>query len=339
MAATYIEVLDPNNGEPLRVNLSNGALLISSIDDAFRGVFGLKYLDVTDGAKYVVSTDPTNQVFLAPEGGWGNKIYELVHLPNRSASVAPDPVEHRPISPWQPKLGNKPLLEDVEKYCFYLKIDKFVTCVTRINKSYFATFRHLVHDKFELNNKNTIYSDDGTFFQATIVYINDHWDFILFKSDVEVNGDGPPISRSFDLGVGIILYGRGNDKSTLGPQSGKIYSVEDVYGQNGCLATFLVGTIKNSEGDSGGAVFDSRGLLAMNIGNTYFSDRPSSIAVNKAAYFNPFNYMVVARSILSVIDELEKPSCDKKENIQPTPIPSIIDKMFKSPPTKKTKHT
>ena len=55
MAATYIEVLDPNNGEPLRVNLSNGALLISSIDDAFRGVFGLKYLDVTDGAKYVVS--------------------------------------------------------------------------------------------------------------------------------------------------------------------------------------------------------------------------------------------------------------------------------------------
>jgi len=40
----------------------------------------------------------------------------------------------------------------------------------------------------------------------------------------------------------------------------------------------------------------------MNIGNTYFSDRPSSIAVNKAAYFNPFNYMVVARSILSVID-------------------------------------
>jgi len=64
----------------------------------------------------------------------------------------------------------------------------------------------------------------------------------------------------------------------------------------------LVGTIKNSEGDSGGAVFDSRGLLAMNIGNTYFSDRPSSIAVNKAAYFNPFNYMVVARSILSVID-------------------------------------
>jgi len=63
----YVEVLDPTDGEPVRVNLSNGALLISSIDGLFRGSFGLKYSD--GGVKYGVS-----YVYLI------SKVYLLLYL-------------------------------------------------------------------------------------------------------------------------------------------------------------------------------------------------------------------------------------------------------------------
>ncbi|CAK5076183.1 unnamed protein product [Meloidogyne enterolobii] len=205
-------------------------------------------------------------------------------------------------SPWLPSSVNGPLLGDVKKYCFFIKIDNLTTCVTRIHKSYFATFRHNEHKKFIWGNEQLIYSDDGSHFLATVVYINDHWDFILFKADTDVKGDGPPISHSVRAGDEIILYGRGKDGSITGPQQGSIHSHEEIFGENDVYAKFLVGTIQTNDGDSGGAVFDSKGLLAMNVGRTFFPDHPQSIATNKAAYFNPFNFMVLASSMISVVD-------------------------------------
>ncbi|CAK5090160.1 unnamed protein product [Meloidogyne enterolobii] len=327
MAAQYVEVCDPN-GEPLRVNLSNGALLISSIDDAFRGVFGLKYKDKSTGAKYAVQTDPINQVFLAPPGGWGNKTFELVPLPNRSASVTPD----RPASPWLHVQRELPLIDSVSEFCFYLKKEvssdkenepkkEVKTCVTRINKRYFATFYHDLHKDFEEGNVVEIFSNDDKAFKATCKFKNTLWDFILFKSNEDVKGDGPHIFDVFYPGERIILYGRATDDGRLAPQEGIINSLEG-YWDGKKHATFLMGTIKTNRGDSGGGVFNHSGLLGISVGNTPFEDFPYSQAAREAAEFNSRNYIISAKDLAAAAEQVE--GTRKKEVHQPRPGPPPI---------------
>jgi len=100
MAAQYVYVRDPSDDKIMEFPVSNdGTLPVYLINNTFNGFFGLKYNNEVTGFKravlyvYLISicifatlfrTDPINQVFLAPEGGWDNKIFELVHSPSRS---------------------------------------------------------------------------------------------------------------------------------------------------------------------------------------------------------------------------------------------------------------
>uniref|UniRef100_A0A915ME79 TAR DNA-binding protein 43 N-terminal domain-containing protein n=1 Tax=Meloidogyne javanica TaxID=6303 RepID=A0A915ME79_MELJA len=232
MAAQYVYVRDPNDGEPVEFTVSNdGTLPVYSINNTFKGFFGLKYNNEATGFKRAVSTDPTNQVFLAPEDGWGNKIYELMHLPNRSASVTP---------------GELPTINSVSKFCFYLKKEvnsnkenktekevkiEVKSCVTRISKRYFATYHHKSHKDFKEGKQVEIFPNEGEVpFKATCKFVNEKWDFILFKSNEDVEGDGPNISQSFYPGERIILYGRAGKNGTLAPQEGIINSTLQYWG-------------------------------------------------------------------------------------------------------------
>ncbi|CAK5058188.1 unnamed protein product [Meloidogyne enterolobii] len=285
----FVHVTDKTTKTPKNVELSSdGTLAFSSLESGFPGCWGLEYSIPSIGYNFVVPFDDNYMVFTAPSGGWKGKEFEVTY--RRKPPVA----DVAPVY--------MPLLDDVKTYCFFIKINNVTTCVTRIHKSYFATFRHLAHKNFNLENKRLIYSDDKSYFLATVVYINDHWDFILFKADTDVKGDGPPISHSIRAGDEIRLYGRGKNGSILGPQEGIIHSYEEIFGEKGEYAKLLTGTIQTNDGDSGGAVFDSKGLLAMNVGRTFFPDHPQSIATNKAAYFNPFNFMVLASSMISVVN-------------------------------------
>jgi len=67
-------------------------------------------------------------------------------------------------------------------------------------------------------------------FKATCKFVNEKWDFILFKSNEDVEGDGPNISQSFYPGERIILYGRAGKNGTLAPQEGIINSTLQYWG-------------------------------------------------------------------------------------------------------------
>ncbi|CAK5090138.1 unnamed protein product [Meloidogyne enterolobii] len=242
-----------------------------------------------------------------------------------------DPVERSP-SPWLHVQRELPLIDSVSEFCFYLKKEvssnkenepkkEVKTCVTRINKRYFATFYHDLHKDFKEGNVVEIFSNDDNAFKATCKFKNTLWDFILFKSNEDVKGDGPHIFDVFYPGERIILYGRATDDGRLAPQEGIINSLEG-YWDGKKHATFLMGTIKTNRGDSGGGVFNHSGLLGISVGNTPFEDFPYSQAAREAAEFNSRNYIISAKDLAAAAEQVE--GTRKKEVHQPRPGPPPI---------------
>nr|CAD2127896.1 unnamed protein product [Meloidogyne enterolobii] len=309
----YVEVLDPTDGEPVRVNLSNGALLISSIDGLFRGTFGLKYSD--GGVKYGVSTDPINQVFLAPKDGWGNKTYELVYSPNRSASVTP---EKKPSTLYDGVQGDLPTSEYVNDFCFYIQGDGIKDCVVCLEADFFCTFRHGTHKNYKLREVLIIYNYDGKkSMVATVRYINERYDFIILKTTQKVE-KVPFLALKFFSGEDLLICGRSDESGELTYAKGCIRtSLLQYYDEQG---PFIVATIHSLPGDSGAAVFSANGLIGMNLGVAEFNYQPYEDMILRAAHFSVFNYMVGAWDLRHGINMVKHEDSPPKPGSRQAPL-------------------
>lgn len=300
------KTIDPN--EVVELLLSrDGNLPLASLGRAFTPDAYLEYQST--GGKRIVSFDSTKNVFLKPPDGWEGKQIDIICKENRS----------REILPYSHVQGKPPILEAVRKFCFYLHLKDFKTCVTRLDYLYFATFRHNDHKDLKEGEKVTIYSDEGTPFRATVKCFHDNWDYVLLKSDDPIDGSGPTICCSECFGEPLLLCGRGNHSGTLATREGNIYMTEKV---KNC--PFLLGTIKTSDGDSGGGVFDRHGLVGISVGNTPFLECLYKIAVSNAATFNPNNFMVLATDLIAArasVEARDTPLSHAHKYLAPAPKP------------------
>lgn len=329
---------------PMRLTLPrNEPLMLDYLQSVCPGASGLVIKDADPNANPKITTiylDAKKKFYLTEEDE--KKTLHVVYKGfHRSASATPD----RPTSPWMHVQRELPLIDSVSEFCFYLKKEvssdkenepkkEVKTCVTRLNKRYFATFYHDLHKDFKEGNEVEIFSNDDKAFKATCKFINTLWDFILFKSNEDVKGDGPHIFDVFHLGERIILYGRATDDGRLAPEEGIINSIEGYWDKEKNHATFLTGTIKTGRGDSGGGVFNHSGLLGINVGNTQFKDFPYSQAAREAAEFNSRNYIISARDMAAAVEQVEGTK-KKKEVHRPGPGPPPIVRSCMGLPVKR----
>nr|CAD2127840.1 unnamed protein product [Meloidogyne enterolobii] len=158
MAAQYVYVRDPSDDKIMEFPVSNdGTLPVYLINNTFNGFFGLKYNNEVTGFKRAVLTDPINQVFLAPEGGWDNKIFELVHSPSRSGKRSSRPYDgvqeaNRlntasvcPVKKSRKDNSNLPTSLAIQNFSFYIEENGIKNSVICLEKDFFCTFRHGTH--------------------------------------------------------------------------------------------------------------------------------------------------------------------------------------------------
>ncbi|CAK5113787.1 unnamed protein product [Meloidogyne enterolobii] len=306
-----ISVTDQITKKPRGIQLSpDGTLAFSSLERVFPGCWGLECSIPSIGENCVVPFDDKKMVFTEPYGGWTGKDFQLIYQQQIPPIVKALPDTRKLVKPYKYVHGDLPKFDELSEYLFFImESNHRKSCVTSITKHYFVTFYHN-HETWKIGNSLKIYRHDSKsginnkqFFIATVKSINKKLDFILLKTDKEINNHKPfyckPPFRSLPVGY----YGYGNDFNTLSYCEGVIHADElQTFLEKGVVhGPFLLGTIKSTGGDSGAAVWSPEGLVGLNLGFVDFTANTGKSALSmelQLAHFDKKNYIVTIDRIM-----------------------------------------